>query len=146
MLRRSALVGLLLAASGCSAFVPHFGISSSSRATRLSMKEQGPQGGGRQPGQQQQRQQQQADGAALLRALGRSLALGGVAVSPFLGGLGPVNAVGGAWSYDKQTVQKQVARVEKAEQKELRDEVKDPANVIAKVRMYGCWCGSRAGA
>jgi hypothetical protein len=81
-------------------------------------------------------------GQAVARAVGQSLAVGGVALSSFMGlglglGLGMEGAGaagGGGWSYDKQTVQKQVARVDKAEQKELRDEVKDPASVIAKVR------------
>ena len=35
-------------------------------------------------------------------------------------------------SYDRQTVAKQLSRVDKQEQQEFRDEAKDPNNVIAK--------------
>lgn len=61
----------------------------------------------------------------------RSLASGALIFSASIGL--PVNSVLAAPpSYDKQTVAKQIARVDKQEQKGLREEAKDPNNVIAK--------------
>lgn len=143
MLRRSVAAALLLAAvaaPGAMGFV-----RPSKVPVPLSMKQQ-PEQGGLAPGKQQQPQKQQDGlGQAVARAVGRSLAVGGVALSSFMGlglglGVGVEGAGAAGWQYDKQTVQKQVARVDKAEQKELRDEVKDPANVIAKVRLLACVC------
>jgi hypothetical protein len=193
MLRRSALLlAVAAAAQGASAFFlpppPPTMPSRSLGLSPLSMTQQ----------QQQQQQPPQEPRALrqLGRAVGRSLAVGGVVLSSFLGGFGLVGGnmleAAGAAGFDKQTVQKQVwvkfclycfivfflkwilcpprerrwvnrsgrrvycvplqrlnqptkptnrqvARVDKQEQKELRDEVKDPANVIAKVRVM-CKC------
>lgn len=134
MLRRSVAAALLLlaavAAPGALGFVRPL------RAP-MSMKQQRPEQQGRAQGGKGSKA---GLGQAVARAVGQSLAVGGMALSSLMGlglglGLGVegAGAAGGGWQYDKQTVQKQVARVDKAEQKELRDEVKDPASVIAKV-------------